>query len=53
MRDALQKNNASINGRLDVVKYLYETCHATISDDIINIASQKFKDYLLSLRRKY
>ena len=40
-------NEASRNGHLDVVKYLYETCHAKIPDNAINEATKLYSFIIL------
>ena len=40
-------NWASSNGHLEVVKYLYETCHAKITEKTIkNAKAKEIKEYL-------
>ena len=39
-------NDASKNGHLEAVKYLYETCHVKITDRVINTAERNCKQYL-------
>jgi hypothetical protein len=44
-------NIASRYGHLEVVKYLYEQCHATITERTIRIASYEVKEYLRSKKK--
>ena len=49
-------NRASFNGSIEVVKYLYETCHAKVDDKAINNASSnghfEIKEYLSRCLKK-
>ena len=45
--DAISK--ASSSGNLELVKYLYETCHAEITGYVINCSTKEIKEYFDSM----